>query len=83
MKKFNLNRKIFHVKTLGAARSRCNNIVINYEYNIQKNKKNKNLIFRKITKTRSILKNQNYIKKYKYLEKYIRKIYKKNKKHSQ
>ena len=74
-KKFNLNRTIFHLKTI-CARSRCNNIVVNYEYNIQKNKENKNVIFgknvifRKITKTRSINKeNQNHIKRYEYLEK--------------
>ena len=40
-KKFNLNRKSFHVKTfrsLLAVRSRCNNIVVNYECNISKKK---------------------------------------------
>jgi len=41
MKKFNLNRKIFHVKTLGAARPRYNNIVVKHKCNIYKNKKNK------------------------------------------
>jgi len=31
MKKFNLIRKIFHVKIFDAARSRDNNIVVRYE----------------------------------------------------
>jgi len=48
MKKYNLSRKIVHVKTFGAARFWYNNIVIRYECNILKNMKNKNVILKKM-----------------------------------